>query len=112
MEKNVVELVIAAGGAVVSKNILTGKGLLTFCVREAPVNDVDNGWRFFSDIDSEEYLADENNLSIVDFNTVANIEPAILALYNMPIGTDIILDRKQGDIEFYDNCTGQKIEIG
>lgn len=36
-----------AGGSIVSKNILSHKGKLRWCVREESVNDVDNGWRFF-----------------------------------------------------------------
>ena len=26
---------------------------------------------------------------VIDFNTLANIEPAVLAVYDMPIGTDL-----------------------
>ena len=53
----VVTFIPDAGGSIVSKNILSHKGKLRWCVREESVNDVDNGWRFFSDIDTEEYLS-------------------------------------------------------
>ena len=49
----VVTFITDAGGSIVSKNILSHKGKLRWCVREESVNDVDNGWRFFSDIDTE-----------------------------------------------------------
>ena len=45
-----------AGGSIVSKNILSHKGKLRWCVREESVNDVDNGWRFFHDVTHELYL--------------------------------------------------------
>lgn len=50
---------------------------------------VDNGWRFFSDIES-----------------------AILAIYNMPIGSDLQLVIEDGKIKFYDNLTKEKILLG
>ncbi len=90
------------GGCVVSKNILSHKGKLKWCLREKSINDIDNGWRFFSDIDSEDYLADANNLSICDFNTVAGIEPAILKIYRFPVGTDVELTETNGKKVFID----------
>lgn len=75
-----------AGGCVVSKNILSERGKLKWCVREEPMNDQDNGWRFFSDIDTDQYLSNPDNMCICDFNTVAKIEPAILAIYKCDIG--------------------------
>ena len=100
-----------AGGCVVSKNILFGRGKLRWCVREKSINDIDNGWRFFSDIDSEEYLANQDNMSICDFNTVVNIEPAILAIYDLPVGTDIELKQVNGKKVFINSNTGDIIKF-
>lgn len=44
-----------------------------------------------SDVDTEDFLNDSANMSIWDFNTIAEIEPAILSIYDMPIGTDVTL---------------------
>ncbi len=96
-----------AGGSVVSKNIITHEGNLKWCLREKPVNDVDNGWRFFSDIDTEEYLSKAENMCVCDFNTIANIEPAILKIYNCKIGTDIELVNKSGKKFILDNNSGK-----
>lgn len=98
-----------AGGCLVSKNITTGKGKLTWCLREDSVNRQDNGWRFFSDIDTDVYLSDADNLEICDFNTVANIEPAVTAIFDFPVGTDLELVRDNGKMAFYDNLTGQLV---
>lgn len=43
------------GGSIVSKNILEHKGNLKWCIKESPVNELDNGWRFLSDIDTDDF---------------------------------------------------------
>ena len=47
---DIVKFISNAGGSIVSKNILNHKGNLKWCVREESINKVDNGWRFFSDL--------------------------------------------------------------
>ena len=98
-----------AGGCIVSKNILSKKGQLKWCVREESINTVDNGWRFFSDIDTDEYLQNADNLAVCDFNSVATIEPAIIAIYDCSIGTDVELTEIDGKKKFIDNNTGVDI---
>ena len=107
----VVTFIPDAGGSIVSKNILSHKGKLRWCVREESVNDVDNGWRFFSDIDTEEYLGKADNMCICDFNTVANIEPAIITIYNCKVGTDIELVEENGKKFFLDSNTGKIFKL-
>ncbi len=46
--------------------------------REAPDNEVDSGWRFFSGEESQEYVDEPENTSIYDINTIANYDKAIL----------------------------------
>ena len=106
---NAVTFIPNAGGCVVSKNILSNAGRLKWCIREESVNAVDNGWRFFSDIDTEEYLNDTDNMCICDFNTVANIEPAILAIYNLPVGTDLEFCIENEKRFFIDTKTGKRL---
>lgn len=104
-----IEFIEQAGGCVVSRNILLHKGKLRWCVREESINSVDNGWRFLSDIDTDEYLSDPNNMTICDFNTVASIEPAILALYDYPVGTDVELVDDGKKKKFIDCKTGEEM---
>ena len=42
------EFLKKAGGCIVSKNIVDGKGKLRWLLREKSLNPADNGWRFFS----------------------------------------------------------------
>ena len=61
-------------------------------------------------IDTEEYLSKADNMCICDFNTVANIEPAILAIYDCKVGTDIELIEENGKKVFLDSNTGERIK--
>ena len=80
---DVVSFISAAGGSVVSKKY----------------------------IDTEEYLSDADNMSICDFNTIANIEPAILTIYNCKVGTDLELVDENGKKYLLDSSTGKKLKV-
>ncbi|WP_397538214.1 DUF2185 domain-containing protein [Rummeliibacillus pycnus] len=97
------------GGSVVSNNISQNIGELKWCIKEQPVNDLDNGWRFLSDIDTEEFLADASNMSICDWGTIIEIEPAIMNIFNMPIGTDITLLSENNRKYFVYTESGEKV---
>ncbi len=99
------------GGCVVSKNIYTRKGNLKWCIREESKNQVDNGWVFLSDIDTEEFLSDSSNMVVLAWQTVAEIEPAIIPIFDMPIGTDIELVVENNRKYFVDTNTRQKINM-
>ncbi|WP_244960947.1 immunity protein Imm33 domain-containing protein [Bacillus paramycoides] len=58
------------GGSVVSKNILQNKGNVKWYIKEKSVNSIGNGWRFLSEIETDEYLADASNMSINDWRTI------------------------------------------
>ena len=42
------------GGSIISKNILENKGKLKWCFRKNGINKLDNGWRFLSEIDTDD----------------------------------------------------------
>lgn len=46
------------------QNILE-RGRVKWCFREESVNNIDNGWRFLSEIDTDEFLADSKTWSFV-----------------------------------------------
>ena len=71
------------GGSVVSKNILEKRGRVKWCFREESVNNIDNGWRFLSEIDTDEFLADSKNMVICDWGTIFEIEPAIAPIFDL-----------------------------
>lgn len=98
-------------GCIASNNLLSEKGELKWCFRESPVNKMDSGWRFLSDIDTDEYLVDANNSSVCTLNTVIQIEPAILSIINLPIGTDAELIVANGEKMFVDTNSNEPLNI-
>lgn len=99
------------GGCIVSKNILEHKGNLKWCIKEAPVNELDNGWRFLSDIDTDEFLENSSNMRVCDWSTIIELEPAVMNIFNMPRGTDITLINKDGKKSFIYTMTGEFVEF-
>lgn len=99
------------GGSVVSKNILNGNGKLKWCIKDCPINEFDNGWRFLSDIDTDEFLEDPSNMTICDWNTIVEIEPAVIGIFDMPIGTDITLIYEDNKKYFIDTDTEEIIKL-
>ena len=100
---------MSMGGCVVSKNIIEGKGKLKWCIREESKIAVDTGWVFLSDIDTDEYLENSDNMKAYNFEDIVNIEPSILSLYNLPIGTEVVLMENQDGKYFIDFETGEEM---
>ena len=83
------------GGCIITRSLFEGTSKLKWIFREEPVNPADNGWRALGDTDTEEYInIPENNL-VVDFDRLVEIEPAVLAIYDMPVGTDLEYDSQR-----------------
>lgn len=98
-----------AGGMIITKSIYEGTSKLKWFFREESVNPSDNGWRAIGDNDTQEYLNNPENSIVVDFNTLANIEPAVLAVYDMPVGTDLEFCLDNTGRYFIDTNTGKRI---
>lgn len=105
-----VEFVPSSGGCVVSLSILDGVPL-KWAFREVGINPADNGWRFMGATDTQEYTNDPANQRIRTFNTVANIEPAVLDIYGAPVGIDLQLVVEDGRRTWYDNATGRPLVL-
>ena len=97
------------GGCIVTQSILQGKTPLKWLFREAPVNEVDNGWRAMGRDDTQEYIDQSANHAICDINTLINIEPAVLNVYEMPVGTDLEFVEDATGKYFVNTRTGEKI---
>lgn len=97
------------GASIVSNNILKNKANIKWIFREDAVDELDNGWRFLSEIDTEEYLSNPENMSVCDWSTIVEIEPAVLSIFDMPIGTELTLIYEGERRNFIDTNTGSKI---
>lgn len=98
------------GGCTVSKSLYERRGRLKWCVRDKSKHEVDTGWLFFSDIDTEEDLHHAENFCICRYETVIEIEPAVLFIYDFPIGTDLMFV-EDGRRFFIDNKTGEEVKL-
>jgi len=100
-----------SGVAYVSNNILSGAGWLKWCIRDNPQDESDTGWTFLSEIDDDNFCSKSENFSIVPYIKVIEIEPIVLYIYQMPVGTDMQLVIEKGKRYFADNETGKEIPI-
>lgn len=99
-----------AGGTIITKSIYQRTSKLKWFFREESVNPADNGWRAIGDSDTQEYMDDPANSMVVDFNTLAEIEPAVLLVYDMPVGTDLEFYIDETGRYFVDTNTGKRIQ--
>ncbi len=98
------------GGCIITKSLNEGTSRLKWIFREESVNLADNGWRALGDTDTEEYINTPGNNLVVDFDRLVEIEPAVLAIYDMPIGSDLEFRYDETGRYFIDNNTGKKIQ--
>ena len=98
-----------AGSCIVTKSLLNGESNFRWLFREEPLDNIDTGWMAFGDSDNDEYVNDLKNLSVVDLNTLINIEPTILNVYEMPVGTDLIFIEEDGEKYFINAKTNEQI---
>lgn len=101
------QYITGAGGSIVTKSLLNKTSQLKWLFRqESPYG---NGWVAFGDTDTQDYVNNPDNMSIVDFNTLANLEPTVLNVFHMPIGTDLEFRCDKSGKYFVDTKTGQEI---
>ena len=94
------------GGCIITRSLYEGTSKLKWIFREEGVNPADNGWRAIGDTDIEEYINAPGNNVVVDFDRLVEIEPAVLAIYDMPVGTDLEFDAQRR--VFIDSNTGKE----
>lgn len=99
-----------AGGAIVSRKIVERTGNIKWLTRETPIAPQDSGWRVLSDRDTDEFLSDPANMTMVDFNELCDIEPACIGIYDLPVGSDIqLVVEPDGPRRWFDNTTEREI---
>jgi hypothetical protein len=97
-ESKVKDLIKPMGSCLVSNHITLDGKLVGFMYRVAPEFEIDCGWRFVSGEETEEYMEDEDNSKVLDVNTVANYDPAIIPYLQLPVRTE--LERVEGSDKF------------
>ena len=75
------------GGFIVSNNILEGKSI-RYTFRDQSITPPLNGWNLLSIEDDEEYLSDVANFKILGADSIYEIAPVMLEIFEAPYGTD------------------------
>ncbi len=83
------QLAPGKGACIASDSITVDGNYVHYMYREESINKVDNGWRFFSGLESQEYVDNPDNMAFYDTNTIANYDPAIIGYLHLPIGTEL-----------------------
>lgn len=91
-----IEFIPNAGACLVTTHVLSGDGRIQRMVREAAQNPLDNGWRIMSDIDADEHLTNTEYWRVADYNDVCSLEPALIDVWALPVGSDLHLFRDGG----------------
>ncbi|GAA1766688.1 DUF2185 domain-containing protein [Agromyces humatus] len=109
MSRSYPEFIPGAGASLATKNVLSGAGRVRWMLRKPSQRAADNGWRIMSDLDSSEYLSDADNWVITDFNELCAIEPALIGIYDFPVGSDLQLVDEGEGIQIFDTASGREV---
>lgn len=104
-----VEFIPNAGSCLVSRKVLDGEAPVRWMTRREPQAPVDNGWQILSIADTPEYLGAPGNLAITDFNTVCAIEPALISIWDFPVGTELMLHVDEKGTHIIDTASNREV---
>ena len=105
------EFIPNAGACLATLNVINRTGVVRWMVRLPSQMPADNGWQIMSHLDTTEYLNDLANWRIVDFNDLCAIEPALIGIWDMPVGSDLQIVRDELGIRIFDTPTGREIPV-
>ena len=83
------EIIPNKGGCLATDKVTYDGMKVGYMYREEANNDMDNGWRFFSGTESQDYVDDVNNTKVYDTNTIANYDQAIVPYVDLPVGSEL-----------------------
>ena len=89
---------IPLGGAIASHLVAKERKKVRFMYREAPDNQPDSGWRFFSGNEDQEFADLPSNFAIYALNTIAEIDPDIVPFLSSP--APCAFERRRDDQPF------------
>ncbi|UFU02834.1 DUF2185 domain-containing protein [Ruania suaedae] len=98
-----------AGACLATTHVLSGAGVVRWMLRKPSQAGADNGWRIMSHIDTSEYLSDPSSWTITDFNRVCAIEPALIGIWDLEVGSDLQLVRDERGLTIVDTPTGRVV---
>ena len=77
------------GGCLATNKITKDGCQVGYMYREDSRNEMDNGWRFFSGTESQDYIDEPKNTQVYDINTIANYDVDIIPYVQLPVGSEL-----------------------
>ncbi len=106
---DVIEFIPHAGLCLVSRNVLEEVAPVRWMTRGPSMAPADTGWQILSIADTPEFLNTRGNMVIADYNAVCMIEPALIGIWDFPVGTELMLDKSTPRIRVIDVLTQREI---
>ena len=98
-KEEIEELIPSMGGCIATDKITVEGMQVGYMYREKPDEEFDNGWRFFSGTETQDYVDNPENSGIYAQNTIANYDRAIIPYLHYPYGSQ--LERIAGTDQFH-----------
>ncbi len=80
----------------VTRRVLEGEDPPGYLYREEPDNERDSGWRILAGNETEEFLADPDNLTFVSLGAVLRTNDSFVDFLDSPVGSAFVFDEKSG----------------
>ena len=81
-------IAVGFGSCIATDHITVTGHKVGYMYREESNDKLDNGWRFLSGEETQEYMDNPENHAMYDLNTIANYDPDIIPFIELPIGTE------------------------
>ncbi|GLR11256.1 DUF2185 domain-containing protein [Chitinimonas viridis] len=94
------DLAVGYGLAMVTDMITVEGYPVGYMYRDEPEDEHDSGWRFFAGNESDAYIDNPKNFSLLDVNVIANYDETIIPLLASPAGA--AFDKGDEGDTFYD----------
>ncbi|PHV09870.1 hypothetical protein CSQ89_19315 [Chitinimonas sp. BJB300] len=101
LEKNHIRPLAEGHGLAMVSDMVTVEGYtVAYMYRDEPEDADDSGWRFFAGNESDAYIDNAKNFSLLDVNVIANYDETIIPLLDSPVGS--AFDKGEEGETFYD----------
>ena len=97
LDKSEIRELVPDMGFCLATDMITVDGKkVGYMYREAPDEESDSGWRFFSGQESDDYANNPDNIELYAVNTIANYDPDIIPYLMSPVNSAYVRDTKKG----------------
>ena len=98
------------GAVIMTRSVFQGQRKARWVFREKAFDRNDTGWRIVGDGDTQGYINHEENILLLDLKTIEHVEPIIMEIIDLPIGTELELHDDEEGKYFTDTTTGERIK--